>query len=73
MRSELICGPGKSRDPLFNSPSGFLIAVILGVMMKIRHPTPWDVSPLDTKRKVIAFVTLVIFVLCFVPFPIRIS
>jgi membrane-associated protease RseP (regulator of RpoE activity) len=58
---------------LFNSPSGFLIAVILAVMMKIRHPRPWDVTPLDTKRKVIAFLTLVIFALCFVPFPIRIS
>ncbi len=57
----------------FNSPSGFLIAVILAVMMKIRHPRPWDVTPLDAKRKVIAFLTLVIFVLCFVPFPIRIS
>ena len=57
----------------FNSPSGFLIAVILAVMMKIRHPRPWDITPLDTKRKVIAFLTLVIFVLCFVPFPIKIS
>lgn len=57
----------------YNSPSGFLIAVILAVMMKIRHPRPWDVTPLDTKRKVIALFTLAIFVLCFVPFPIRIS
>jgi membrane-associated protease RseP (regulator of RpoE activity) len=57
----------------FNSPSGFLIAVILGVMMKIRHPRPWDITPLDGKRKFIAFLTLMIFVLCFVPFPIRIS
>jgi membrane-associated protease RseP (regulator of RpoE activity) len=57
----------------FNSPSGFLIAVILAVMMKIRHPRPWDITPLDTKRKVIALLTLVIFVLCFVPFPIRIN
>jgi membrane-associated protease RseP (regulator of RpoE activity) len=57
----------------FNSPSGFLIAIILAVMMKIRHPRPWDITPLDAKRKVIALLTLVIFVLCFVPFPIRIS
>jgi membrane-associated protease RseP (regulator of RpoE activity) len=57
----------------FNSPSGFLIAIILAVMMKIRHPRPWDISPLDAKRKAIALLTLVIFVLCFVPFPIRIS
>ncbi len=57
----------------FGSPSGFLIAIILGVMMRIRHPMPYDQTPLDTKRKVIALLTLVIFVLCFVPFPIQIN
>ncbi len=57
----------------FNSPSGFLIAIILGIMMKIRHPTPWDQTPLDAKRKAVAFLTFVIFVLCFVPFPIQIN
>lgn len=57
----------------FNSPSGFLIAIILGVMMRIRHPRPYDQTPLDAKRKVIALLTLVIFVLCFVPFPIQIN
>ena len=58
---------------LYSSPSGFLIAIILGVMMRIRHPSPWDQTPLDPKRKVIAFLTFVIFVLCFVPFPIQIN
>jgi membrane-associated protease RseP (regulator of RpoE activity) len=57
----------------FNSPSGFLLAILLGVMMKVRHPTPWDQSPLDAKRKAVAFLTLVIFVLCFLPFPIQIK
>ncbi|MEP6788006.1 MAG: site-2 protease family protein [Acidobacteriota bacterium] len=57
----------------YSSPSGFLIAIILAVMMRIRHPRPWDQTPLDTKRKVIAFLTLVIFTLCFVPFPIQIN
>lgn len=57
----------------FNSPSGFLIAVLLGVMMRIKHPEPWDQTPLDAKRKAIALLTLVIFVLCFVPFPIQVS
>jgi len=57
----------------YNSPSGFLIAVLLGVMMRIRHPEPWDQGPLDAKRKLIAFLTLVIFILCFVPFPIQIT
>lgn len=57
----------------FNSPSGFLIAIILAVMMKIRHPRPWDQTPLDAKRKVIAVLTLIIFALCFVPFPIQVN
>ena len=58
---------------VYNSPSGFLIAVILGVMMRIRHPRPWDITPLDIKRKAIAVMTFVIFVLCFMPFPIQIN
>jgi membrane-associated protease RseP (regulator of RpoE activity) len=58
---------------IFNSPSGFLIAVLLGIMMRIRHPEPWDKTPLDVKRKVIAFLTLVIFIVSFAPFPIRIT
>ena len=57
----------------FNSPSGLLIAIILAVMMRVGHPEPLDQTPLDAKRKVIAFLTLVIFALCFVPFPIKIS
>ena len=38
-------------------------------------PAPATVghAPLDAKRKAVAFLTLVIFVLCFVPFPIQIS
>jgi len=57
----------------YHSPSGFLIAIILAIMMRIRHPAPWDQTPLDAKRKVVAFLTLVIFALCFVPFPIQIN
>ena len=57
----------------FNSPSGFLIALILAVMMRIRHPRPFDQTPLDAKRKLVAIFTLLIFVLCFVPFPIQIN
>lgn len=58
---------------LYGSPSGFLIAIILGIMMRIRHPQPLDGTPLDLKRKLVAFLTLVIFFLCFVPFPIQIN
>ena len=34
----------------YGSPSGFLFAVILAIMMRIRHPEPLDNSPLDGKR-----------------------
>lgn len=57
---------------IYNSPSGLLFTVILAVMMKIRHPQPLDDTPLDFKRKIVAFLTLVIFALCFTPFPIQI-
>ena len=57
----------------YGSPSGFVVAILLGIMMRIPHPRPWDNTPLDAKRKVIAVLTLVIFILCFNPFPIRIT
>jgi membrane-associated protease RseP (regulator of RpoE activity) len=57
----------------YNSPSGFLVAVLLGVMLRVGHPEPYDQTPLDLKRKLIAILTLLIFVLCFTPFPIRIN
>jgi len=57
----------------FGSPSGFLFALILAIMLRIKHPTPIDTSPLDFKRKVVAVITLIIFILCFVPFPIQLS
>lgn len=56
---------------LYSSPSGILFAVILAVMLRVGHPEPYDKSPLDFKRKIIAFLTLIIFILCFVPFPIQ--
>ena len=55
------------------SPSGFLYAVLLGIMMQVPHPRPAVMEPLGTKRVVIAIVTLIVFVLCFWPFPITIS
>jgi membrane-associated protease RseP (regulator of RpoE activity) len=58
---------------LYNSPSGFLFAILLGVMMRVGHPEPYDTTPLDFKRKIIALLTLLIFVLCFAPFPIQVK
>lgn len=58
---------------LYNSPSGFLFAVLLFFMMRVGHPNPIDDTPLDFKRKIIAILTLLIFILSFTPFPIQIK
>ena len=54
------------------SPSGFLYAVLLAVMLRVPHPAPAVMEPLGTKRIVIAIITLIVFALCFWPFPITI-
>jgi hypothetical protein len=58
---------------LHGSPSGFLYAVLLAVVMRLPHPQPALMEPLGTKRIVIAIVTLIVFILCFWPFPITIT
>lgn len=57
---------------LYSTPSGILFAVLLAFMMRLRHPEPFDDTPLDARRKIIAALTLLIFILCFVPFPIQV-
>jgi membrane-associated protease RseP (regulator of RpoE activity) len=57
---------------VYNSPSGLLFTILLGVMMRVKHPEPLDNSPLNFNRKLVAVVTLLIFILCFVPFPIQV-
>jgi membrane-associated protease RseP (regulator of RpoE activity) len=55
------------------SPSGFLYAVLLGVMLRIKHPrVEDDTTRLDRSRIVIAIITLLVFALSFLPFPIKI-
>lgn len=57
----------------YGSPSGFLYAVLLGVMLRIRHPhVEEDSVPLDRSRIIIAAVTLLVFALSFLPFPIKV-
>jgi len=56
-----------------NSPSGFLYAVLLGIMMRVPHPPPAVMEPLGTKRILIGILTLIVFALCFWPFPITIT
>ena len=54
------------------SPSGFLYALLLAVMLRVRHPQAEDNTPLDNKRLLVAVLTLLVFILCFLPFPITI-
>ena len=55
------------------SPSGFLYTVLLLVMLRVRHPAPLRLEPLGRARVVVALVTLLVFALSFVPFPITIN
>ncbi|MDX6558840.1 MAG: hypothetical protein QOF72_1889, partial [Blastocatellia bacterium] len=55
------------------SPSGFLYVVLLAVMLRVRHPRPEQMEPLGAMRIAIGIITLIVFGLCFVPFPITIS
>jgi membrane-associated protease RseP (regulator of RpoE activity) len=55
------------------APSGFLYAVLLAVMLRIRHPQAGDErEPLGRARVLVAVLTLLVFILCFWPFPITI-
>ncbi len=48
-----------------------LFIVILAVMMRAGHPPVYDEDePLDTTRKIVAFIGLVVFLLCFMPLPV---
>ena len=56
-----------------HSPSGFLYTLLLAIMMRVPHPAPAVMEPLGAKRTIIAILTLVVFILCFWPFPITIT
>lgn len=55
---------------LHGSPGGFLYTIILAIMLKVGHPRPPDMTPLDARRRVVALITLVVFALSFWPFPV---
>ena len=50
-----------------------VMMVVMAIFLGVRHPRMVDEdSPLDTKRKWLAAVALIIFVICFIPVPIEI-
>lgn len=57
----------------YGSPAWFIFILLLAVMLRVRHPQPEQMEPLGLPRMVIGVVTLIVFVLCFLPFPITIT
>jgi membrane-associated protease RseP (regulator of RpoE activity) len=55
------------------SPSGFLYTVLLAIMLRVRHPQPEKMDALGPARLFVAVITLIVFALCFWPFPITIG
>jgi len=53
--------------------SGWWLWTVIALVLGVRHPRMWDEDrPLDPRRRRVAWLTFVIFVLCFMPNPIRI-
>ena len=51
-------------------PGWLLFAFVIGTFVGVRHPISEIEEPLDTKRKILGWLALLIFVLCFTPEPI---
>jgi membrane-associated protease RseP (regulator of RpoE activity) len=60
-------------DLWHGSPSGFLYTVLLGIMLRVRHPSPEHMEPLGAGRVAVGIITLIVFALSFVPFPITLT
>ncbi len=54
-------------------PSGFVYLALLAVMLRVRHPAPQQMETLGTARTIIGIITLIVFLLCFLPFPITLT
>jgi membrane-associated protease RseP (regulator of RpoE activity) len=55
------------------SPAGFVYTVLLAVMLRVRHPQPEQMEPLGLARTIVGIVTLIVFAVCFLPFPISVG
>jgi len=50
--------------------TGWLMFILIAALIKIRHPSGMTViEPLDTRRKWIAVISLIVFIICFIPIP----
>ncbi|MCA1593223.1 MAG: site-2 protease family protein [Acidobacteria bacterium] len=56
------------------APSGIVYAVLLFIMLRVRHPEAEDESePLGLARTLVAVLTLIVFLLSFTPFPLTVG
>ena len=52
--------------------SGWLVfAFLLGRIMGVHHPEPPVDQPLDMNRKILGWLAVLIFILCFTPAPLE--
>lgn len=52
----------------------FAFALIVALLFGVNHPPPLnDISKVDTKRKILFIVAMIILILCFSPYPVYIS
>lgn len=61
-------------DPTIIGFEGWLLfAFVIGRFLGVQHPPVSINTPLDTKRKILGWIALIIFVLCFSPSPLIIA
>jgi membrane-associated protease RseP (regulator of RpoE activity) len=58
---------------LHDSPVWFVWTLVLFFMAKVGHPPTQDTTPLGKGRLLLAAVAVLVFLLCFMPFPITMS
>jgi membrane-associated protease RseP (regulator of RpoE activity) len=52
---------------------GWWLWVVIAIILRPQHPRIWDEArPLDPKRRLVAWIAIAIFVLCFMAIPIRV-
>jgi membrane-associated protease RseP (regulator of RpoE activity) len=58
---------------VYNSPMWFLWTFILFFLFKVGHPPVIEEEPLGKTRIALAVLALIVFLLCFMPFPITVA
>lgn len=58
---------------LHGAPTGLLYTVLLFFVLRAGHPPIEEERPLGRARVIVALVTLLVFALCFLPFPVTVQ